>query len=168
MTFSELRQALAPVRVSIAIGFAGVAAALACSPGVEERAAEARELLKPELAYRYAAVDAGGTIEVDWAIEDGYYLYRQKLSFESASEGVILGDYALPRGLDHEDEFFGEQEIYRDRFYVSIPYTIVGDAPENLDLTMRLQGCADIGFCYQQQVWNTDVRLMKTSALSAP
>ena len=164
MTFSEFRQALAPARTSITIGFVGVAAALACSPGIEERAAEARELLKPELAYQYAAVDAGGTIEIDWAIEDGYYLYRKKLSFESASEGVILGDYALPRGFDHEDEFFGEQEIYRDRFYVSIPYTIVGDAPENLDLTIRSQGCADIGFCYSPQAWNTAVKLMKTSA----
>ena len=180
MTFSELRQALARVRTSTGIGFvrsdemiarprthfAGLIATLLLLAAAATVRAE--DLLKPELAYRYAVVDAGGSIEVGWTIEDGYYLYREKLSFESVSGNVILGDYELPRGLDHQDEFFGEQEIYRDRFYVSIPYTIVGDAPENLDLTIRSQGCADIGFCYPPQVWNTAVKLMKTYAVDAP
>lgn len=68
---------------------------------------------------------------------------------------MIFGDHKLPRGLDHEDEFFGEQEIYRDRLYVSIPYALVGDAPENLDLTIKSQGCADIGICFAPQVSGT-------------
>ncbi len=51
LTFFQLRQALAPVRTSIAIGFVGVAAALACAPSVEERAAEAQELLNEGHTY---------------------------------------------------------------------------------------------------------------------
>lgn len=51
MTFFQLRQALAPVRTWIAIGFVGVAAALACAPSVEERAAEAQELLNEGHTY---------------------------------------------------------------------------------------------------------------------
>jgi len=51
LTFFQLRQALAPVRTSIAIGFVGVAAALACAPSVEERAAEARDLLEKGRPY---------------------------------------------------------------------------------------------------------------------
>ena len=30
-----------------------------------------------------SSTDTGDAIEVDWAIEKGYYLYRNKLSFES-------------------------------------------------------------------------------------
>ncbi len=41
------------------------------------------EPLRPEDAYRYVVTDTGNSIEVDWAIEDGYYLYRKELAFES-------------------------------------------------------------------------------------
>ena len=122
----------------------------------------AQDILKPDQAYQYAAIDAGGMIEVDWAIEDGYYLYKKKLSFHSQNSAVELGNYELPQGLDHEDEFFGQQQIYRDRFYVSIPYTVTGTAPASFDLEIRSQGCADIGICYPPQVWTTAI------ALSAP
>ena len=36
------------------------------------------EPLPPREAYRYAVTDTGDALEVDWAIEDGYYLYRNK------------------------------------------------------------------------------------------
>ena len=74
-------------------------------------AAQDDEPLHPEDAYRYAASDTGSAIEVDWAIEDGYYLYRQKLSFQSDTAAVKFGEYELPDGLHHEDEFFGVQAI---------------------------------------------------------
>jgi thioredoxin-like negative regulator of GroEL len=54
LTFFQLRQALAPVRTSIAIGCVGVAAVLACAPSVEERTAEARELLEKGRPYEAA------------------------------------------------------------------------------------------------------------------
>jgi hypothetical protein len=37
--------------------------------------AQDEEPLRPEDAYRYVLTDTGTAIEVDWAIEDGYYLY---------------------------------------------------------------------------------------------
>ena len=39
-----------------------------------QAAAQDDEPLRPEDAYRYVVSDAGGVLEVDWAIEDGYYL----------------------------------------------------------------------------------------------
>ena len=47
------------------------------------------EPLRPEDAYLYVVSDTGDAIEVDWAIEDGYYLYRNDLSFETTTDGVI-------------------------------------------------------------------------------
>ena len=50
--------------------------------------------------------------------------------FETTTSGVRLGEVTLPKGLDYEDEYFGAQEIYRDRFFATIPYEIGGARPE--------------------------------------
>ncbi len=130
-------------------------------------AAQDDDILHPEDAYRYAVSDTGSAIEIDWFIEEGYYLYRQKLSFQSNTESVQLGDYELPQGLHHEDEFFGAQQIYRKRFFVTIPYEIVGTRPAEMELQLKSQGCADIGICYPPQTWTSDVRLISTRTTTA-
>jgi thiol:disulfide interchange protein DsbD len=113
----------------------------------------------PEEVYRYAAFDTGDAIEVDWAIDEGYYLYRNKLGFESATSNVVFAEPQLPAGLPHEDEFFGKQQIYRDNFYVRIPYQVEGERPETMDLVIKSQGCWDGGLCYPPQVWTEKVEL---------
>ncbi|MDH3374773.1 MAG: protein-disulfide reductase DsbD [Gammaproteobacteria bacterium] len=135
-------------------------AALAClAPAL----AEDEEPLRPEEAYRYVVADTGDAIEIDWAIEDGYYLYRNKLAFESGTNGVKLGAAELPEGLMHEDEYFGKQQIYRDRFYVTVPYTVEGQRPASVELVIKNQGCWDGGLCYPPQVWTENVKLRKTA-----
>ena len=114
---------------------------------------------KPEEAYRYAAFDTGDAIEVDWAIDEGYYLYRNKLAFESATDGIVFAEARLPEGLPHEDEFFGKQQVYRENFYVRIPYIVEGERPETLDLVIKSQGCWDGGLCYPPQIWTEKVEL---------
>ena len=43
----------------------------------------------------------------------GYYLYRDKLSVRSLSDGVMAGQLELPKGKIKVDEFFGESEYIR-------------------------------------------------------
>lgn len=131
-------------------------------------AARAQDVLDPTIAFRYVAVDAGDVIEIDWALEDGYYLYKKKLSFASNSDSIVLGAYELPPGLAHEDEYFGKQEVYRDRFYVSIPYTVVGERPDSFELQVKSQGCADQGLCYLPQTWTRDVPLAQAASAALP
>ncbi len=126
--------------------------------------AQDEEPLRPEDAYRYVVSDTGEALEIDWAIEDGYYLYKQKLGFETATVGIALGEPELPRGLDHEDEFFGKQEIYRDNFYATVPYTVAGERPETIELLVKSQGCADMGLCYPPQTWRETVKLREATA----
>jgi len=116
---------------------------------------------RPENVYRYVATDTGDAIEIDWAIEDGYYLYRNKLGFESATEGVVFGEAKLPEGLSHEDEYFGKQQIYRDNFYVSIPYSVEGERPATMQVVIKSQGCWDGGLCYPPQIWSEEVKLKR-------
>ena len=121
--------------------------------------AQDEEPKPPQDVYRYAVFDTGYALEVDWAIDDGYYLYRDKLGFESATGNVVFGDARLPEGLPHEDEFFGKQQIYRENFYVRIPYRVEGERPAAVDLVIKSQGCWDGGLCYPPQVWSDRVEL---------
>ena len=122
-------------------------------------AAAEEDILRPEEAFAYAVVDTGSELEIDWALADGYYLYKKKLSFESGSDNVHLGDYELPQGRHHEDEFFGVQQVYRERFYVTIPYEVIGERPADMELVIKSQGCADLGICYPPQIWSSNVEL---------
>ncbi|MGB5492095.1 MAG: protein-disulfide reductase DsbD [Woeseiaceae bacterium] len=115
-------------------------------------------------AFQYVVSDTGTALEVDWAIADGYYLYRKRLSFEAGDNALTLGEPELPEGLPHEDEFFGKQQVYRDRFFVTIPYTVSGDRPATAELIIKSQGCADLGLCYPPQTWTESVKLRKVAS----
>jgi len=103
-------------------------------------------LLEPEKAFRFSArtLDAS-TVEVSYAIADGYYMYRDRFKFSAeGNPGVRLGAAEFPRGLRHKDEFFGEMEIYRKDLRFRIP--VQGEG--RFDLKVISQGCADVGVCY--------------------
>jgi thioredoxin:protein disulfide reductase len=104
----------------------------------------ADDLLEPEKAFRFSArvLDAG-SIEVRYAIADGYYMYRERFKFAAAG-GARLGAPELPRGLKHKDEFFGEVETYRKEVRIRLP--VEGEG--RVALTVISQGCADVGVCY--------------------
>jgi len=123
------------------------------------------KLLPVEEAFKYVVTDTGDAFEIDWAIYEHAYLYKSRLSFESGTEAIVLGEPELPKGLDHEDEFFGKQEIYRDFFFVRIPYTVSGSRPSSADLIIGSQGCDDnIGICYPPQTWTANVALKSVDA----
>ena len=117
-------------------------------------------------AYKVATSAEAGQLVVRFEIAPGYYLYRDRLGFESATPGVTLGPASLPVGLDHEDEYFGKQVIYRDIANAGIPVTFSG-APQDFDLRVKLQGCADAGLCYPPQNWPVRVTWAKSPGITA-
>ena len=78
----------------------------------------------------------------------GYYLYRDRIRFNTDTPGIELREAELPAGEIKDDEFFGRLAIYRHQAVVTIPYSRAGDAPANLKLSAVSQGCADIGVCF--------------------
>ena len=119
---------------------------------------------RPEEVFRYAVFDAGDAIEIDWAVDDGFYMYQSAFGFESADPAIVLGEPELPEGKVYNDEFLGEQVIYRGNFFVRIPYTVSGDKPASVMLTINSRGCTDDGFCYMPQTWIETVELEKPVA----
>ncbi len=129
------------------------------------RAASEPELLEPDKAFRFTArVLDVATLEVRYAIADGYYLYRDRFRFAAEPATVIIGAPQFPRGEVHEDKFFGRQETYRKEVRIQLPLDAAGS--ERLKLVVTSQGCADIGVCYVPQEQSAELRL--ASAGGAP
>lgn len=113
----------------------------------------------PQDVFHYVVSDVGDALEIDWAVEDGAYLYRDQFGFAVNDAAIILGKPELPEGEIHNDEFFGEQVVYRDNFFVRLPYTVTGDKPASITLTIDSRGCLDAGYCYMPQTWIETVDL---------
>ena len=125
---------------------------------------QADELLEPEKAFRFSARAVEGAVEVEFAIADGYYMYRDKFRFAAEGNAAVqLGAPQLPRGARHKDEFFGEVETYRKRVTIRIPAQ--GDG--RFDLKVVSQGCADVGVCYVPMDSQASLRLVGGAPVSS-
>jgi thioredoxin:protein disulfide reductase len=106
----------------------------------------APKLLPPEQAFRLSAraLDAQ-TIEARFDVADGYYLYRDKLHFNTAP--VAAAPAVLPPGKPKHDAFFGDVQTYRGQVVVRVPLVQTA-AGKTVTLHADSQGCADVGVCY--------------------
>ena len=115
-----------------------------------------QQVLKPQEAFLVEVFVQNDVLRVNHRIEDGYYLYKDKINYGSTQDGVSLAGYTLPDGIQYEDEFFGNTEIYRAPFSVYINLNEGSRTPTNL--VVESQGCADIGLCYPPQTWTIDIQ----------
>lgn len=113
--------------------------------GLASSLAHAEEdFLAPEKAFGVSArlLDAN-TLEVNFRIAEGYYLYRERLAFKS--DGASLGEPVIPRGkIKFDPNFEKNVETYRQQLSIRVPVTSNG--PFTLNVTS--QGCSDKGLCY--------------------
>ncbi|MDA8107649.1 MAG: protein-disulfide reductase DsbD [Betaproteobacteria bacterium] len=107
------------------------------------------ELLEPEQAFKMSAraLDPD-TVELDFAIAKGYYMYRDRFAFAAQGTQVKLGSPQLPPAQHHRDPYFGEVYTYRDHVAIRLPLQSRPAAAQALDLVVTSQGCADAGVCY--------------------
>jgi len=111
------------------------------------------ELLPPEQAFSVngKAIDAN-TVEIEWRVAEGYYLYHDKLSFKSDTPGITLGEIVIPAGKKKFDTTFNKElETHRHKLTVRVPLIRTDTSLQNVRLTVGSQGCADIGVCYPPQ-----------------
>jgi thiol:disulfide interchange protein DsbD len=115
------------------------------------------EFLPVEKAFVFTSerLESGET-QLYWQIADGYYLYQKRLKFD----GLPAEHHpALPEGEAHSDEFFGEQQVYRQGLELKVPAGATGQ------IKVGFQGCADAGLCYPPHTQVVD--LGGTSAIAA-
>ena len=136
--------------------------------GLQPGPAQAEDdFLPPRQAFKPAATMEDGRLIVRYEVAPGYYLYRDRIGFESATEGVAVGAPDFPPGEDHEDDYFGRQVVYRGTVTIGAPLEFAG-APRDFELKLKLQGCADAGLCYPPQTWPVRVTLPAVSAGPPP
>ncbi len=126
---------------------------------LQAMAVDSGNLLPPREAFKLsAAVRGSDEIMLKWAIADGYYLYRNKITTKSLTPTVELAAPDFPGGIIKQDKYFGEVEIYRNSLRVPVPVKNAGSR-QQVTIQVTYQGCADIGICYPPQKTTLDIAL---------
>jgi len=116
--------------------------------------------LPVDQAFSFDFEQQGERLRLKWQIHDGYYLYRHQFRF--SARDARFNEVDMPVGLPHEDEYYGEVEIYREQLQLNVELLQAGD---DATLMVAYQGCADAGFCYPPQ---TQTIPLNSIPLSAP
>ncbi|WP_417580691.1 protein-disulfide reductase DsbD [Pelagibacterium sp.] len=111
--------------------------------------------LRVEEAFGLDVSDVGDTISLSFSIEQGYYLYNDRIAV--SGEGGEELALELPTGQIYEDPTFGTTETLWDDFSVTLPAT---DAKT---LSISYQGCKDGSICYPPVNRSLDVASLSLS-----
>jgi thiol:disulfide interchange protein DsbD len=126
------------------------------------------EFLPPDEAFRFVAqMKRPDTVELSWAIADGYYLYKKRVSVSTDSEQAQVGQPLLPQGKAHTDEFFGDSEVYYETLQGTVPVARAAGSTGTLNLKVTYQGCAEGGLCYLPITKTVALELPPTDAASS-
>ena len=84
---------------------------------------------------------------VTWQIRDGYYMYLDSIELKFKDKVLPFKTLESSKEL-YKDEFFGETEILRDKFVISIE---INSSLNLSEVLIYYQGCSEAGFCYPMQ-----------------
>lgn len=124
------------------------------------------EFLSPDVAFTLdVSQKNANNLSANFKVVDGYYLYKQRITFKDASGKVLAA--ALPAGDTKNDPNFGKQEVYHHDFEAIIPVTSAGE----MQITARYQGCSEKGLCYAPQTKTFNITMadysLGTSTIAA-
>ncbi len=93
------------------------------------------------------------TLLASFTVTPGYYLYRDKTSFNIAeaaakAAGVKISNVVLPRGEMKLDPNFGDMEVFHRSFQAEITLERSNNSAQTFTLNATYQGCSDKGLCY--------------------
>jgi len=93
------------------------------------------------------------TLLASFKITPGYYLYRDKVSFNLAGDsakttGARIANIAMPKGEIKNDHNFGDMTVFHQPFQAEITLERTGSAAQNITLEASYQGCKDKSLCY--------------------
>lgn len=106
------------------------------------------DFLDPDVAYRVSARIDGAVVRVRWAIADGYYLYRTKMSVTAESPDLIVETPTFPHGRLKTDPYLGTQEIFTQQVEATAGYRRTDGGAHPMQIKVTYQGCAEAGLCY--------------------
>lgn len=121
------------------------------------------DILRPEQAFKLKVTgQSRQQVELEWQIEEGYHLYREKFKFESQTNDIQIGSFEMPEGVLEHDASLGDVSVYRHNLKLLLPIINKNNLPQ-AKLLIKYQGCADIGVCYPPQKLVMDVDLPEST-----
>lgn len=101
--------------------------------------------LSPEAAFDLqVTVQDARTLQADFKVSEGYYLYRDRISFTATPLKIKRAD--LPVGEVKNDANFGNIQVYHHPFRANVVLDVRGT--QQVTFTATYQGCSDQGLCY--------------------
>jgi thioredoxin:protein disulfide reductase len=124
------------------------------------------DFLPPDQAFRFGVgLAQADSVPLTWVIADGYYLYKDRISIDSATPNVQIGKPLLPKGKPKHDEYFGDTEVYYEVLEATLPVArAASNEAQPLQLKVTYQGCAEGGLCYNPITKEATIELPPTSA----
>jgi thiol:disulfide interchange protein DsbD len=98
---------------------------------------------------------AAGALVLDWTIAPGNYLYRDKIA--ATTPGGSALEVSTESGEIKDDPSFGRTEIYRDHAQAVVAAKLL---PQDGNIIVTFQGCAERGICYPPVKKTVDPRTM--------
>ena len=117
----------------------------------------AAEYLPPEQAFPFQATivnqsGAKATVQVEFKIAPGYYMYRDEFAFTVVSpDGRVTqnGGVKMPPAQVKFDENFGKDvAYYHNTLRLNVPIQSTGEGEAAFKIVVASRGCADQGLCY--------------------
>ncbi|SAL62418.1 protein-disulfide reductase [Caballeronia choica] len=106
------------------------------------------DLLPPEQAFPLeVTLSAPQQVVLDFDIQPGYYLYRDRFSF--AADGTPIKPDEMPPGELKNDPTFAMVTVYHRP--VQLRIRLSRPIATSVVLSVTSQGCADLGVCYPPQ-----------------
>lgn len=102
------------------------------------------DYLSANQAFIFSSTQTAQQIHLNWQIATGYYLYKKEIHV--VSHHTQIDDLQFPPSEKHQDEFFGEVDIFRNNLALNIPLKHLDDA----QIEVTYQGCTK-GFCYSPE-----------------
>ena len=116
--------------------------------------------LTSQQAFQFDAKQTGNQLALNWQIADGYYLYQKEVQITPTQ--AELGEWKFPPAERHQDEFFGDVEIFRNELALQIPLK----SAQNGSVEIHYQGCTK-GFCYPPETVSVPLQNVEAQAVDS-
>ena len=88
------------------------------------------------------------TLQANFRVTPGYYLYRDKISFAIKDSAVRITAVTLPKGEMKHEPNFGDTEVFHQSFQAAITLYRPNNKATSITLNAVYQGCSEQGLCY--------------------
>ena len=88
------------------------------------------------------------TLQANFDVTPGYYLYRDKINFAVKDNAVKITAVSLPKGEMKHEPNFGDTEVFHQSFQAAITLYRPNNKATSITLNAVYQGCSEQGLCY--------------------